>query len=227
MSLSPNQAFSNAYGMSAVGMLISWMCFGGTTAQVSYYFQNYPKDKMRVKLFVLLLFALDIVKEANTCNALWYRVVTHRGDVFIAEIWTSRFYIWNFWILSRRTWLRIALTAIALLVSGGTWVVGTRSSDLLPSLLCTRRPLSPAIGHGIGGKRIHQFVAGLHSSWREEWIPDVASTNSTDNLIGRLITFVVNRGILLFILQLLEVVLVGLLVVTFTACIKVLVIHSV
>ena len=26
--------------------------FGGTIAQVFYYFQNYPKDKLRMKLFV-------------------------------------------------------------------------------------------------------------------------------------------------------------------------------
>ncbi|KZT66083.1 hypothetical protein DAEQUDRAFT_768336 [Daedalea quercina L-15889] len=230
MSTSVSQAFASAFTTTFIGMLFSWMVYGGTIAQILYYFQNYPKDKIRVKIFVLFLFALDTVKEITVCNALWYRVVSNRGNVLAAEFWTPSdytvwvfsalaivfvqwFYIHNIWILSRNPWLRILLTAFAvaltLMALAASFAMvyetnlaqtSTEESEtlvfahlLVPSRLQSVTELATNVYISLS------LIFILHGS--------KSGFRTTDNMISKLITFVVNRGLVLFVLQLLEVVL--------------------
>ncbi|KAH9929243.1 uncharacterized protein B0H18DRAFT_1209979 [Fomitopsis serialis] len=243
MPTSPSQAFANAYSTTCIGMLFSWMFFGGTVAQIFYYFQNYSKDKLPVKSFVLLLLALDLVKEIALCNAFWSRVVTNRGNILAAEIWTPSdymvwvfsalavvcvqwFYIRNIWILSQRAWLRVPLTAIALLLpplvsfSRTDTSLTTLKEKLIAFVYETNLAQMASTGGNETSIHAHLLVPS-----RLQSVTDLATNvyislslifilrgaksgfKTTDNMIGRLITFVVNRGLFIFVLQLLEVVL--------------------
>ncbi|EPS93449.1 hypothetical protein FOMPIDRAFT_113465 [Fomitopsis schrenkii] len=227
-----SQAFSDAYGMTVIGMLFSWTFFGGTIAQIFYYFQNYPKDKLRMKLFVVLLFALDVVKEIN---AVWYRVVANRGNIYVAGIWTSSdyvvwvvsalavacvqwFYIRNIWILTRNQWIRVSLTVAAftltILALGATFGL-TYSAFVYETYLAQmstgRNEDATLAGLLVPGRiqSVTELALNVYISLSLVFILRGAKSGfkTTDNMISRLITYVVNRGLLLFVLQFLEVIL--------------------
>ncbi|EPS99794.1 hypothetical protein FOMPIDRAFT_113559 [Fomitopsis schrenkii] len=236
-----SQTFADAFNMSAIGMLFSWITrfFGGTIAQTFYYFQTYPKDKLRMKLFVVLLFILDVVKEVTDYTPCLQDVLTAiigrllgtkslqavetsippgsirrilRDSDSSRQIWVVSVNVTGYqigrgnfkrtvpspdavqWaptnrhIVTRNQWIRVSLI-----------VVAVRTSPLQPFHLVPGRIQSVA-----------ELVLNICISLSLIFILHGAksgSQTSTGHMISVLITYVVNRGLSLFVIQFLELVL--------------------
>ncbi|KAI0731491.1 hypothetical protein C8Q72DRAFT_230761 [Fomitopsis betulina] len=178
---------------------------------IFYYFQNYSKDKLRMKIFVMLLFVLDVAKEVNVCYALWYRVVANRGNLYAAGIWTSSDYV--VWVVSAVAIIRVPLTVISftltIVVLSATFVFVYETNLAQTS---TGRNEDATFARLLVPSRIQsvtELALNVYISLSLIFILHGAKSGfkTTDNIISRLITYVVNRGLFLFVLQFLEVIL--------------------
>ncbi|KZT66090.1 hypothetical protein DAEQUDRAFT_485811 [Daedalea quercina L-15889] len=233
MSSSPSQEFASAFGPSFIGMVISWMFFGCTIAQVLYYFSNYSQDRIQVKAFVSFLFTLEIVKMIATCNTLWYGVVLNRDNILTALAWMPSadvvwvistltticvqwYYIRDIWLLlkRKRSWIRMLLTITAATL---TMVTLAANAAFVYEIYVPSQDSTAWDAASIHSS-LH-IPGALQAS--TELVTNIliisslifilrgakSGVRTTDNMISRLNTFLFSRALLLLVLQLVDILL--------------------
>ncbi|OSX58968.1 hypothetical protein POSPLADRAFT_1036024 [Postia placenta MAD-698-R-SB12] len=131
---------NNTLGCSFIGILFGILLYGLTSAQTLYYFQRYPIDGVRLKLFVVTLWLLDTSRTilGSWCNWTW--VITNHANllalfkiprcgqadffiegltVFIVQISSSRiattlgsYFVRCIWRTVEHKWYQLPLAAI-------------------------------------------------------------------------------------------------------------------
>ncbi|TFK39374.1 hypothetical protein BDQ12DRAFT_53551 [Crucibulum laeve] len=109
----------STYGAMFIGLLFACFFQGVLSVQVYHYYENYPKDSIRVKLFVALLWILELAHLVLISHATYHYLVTNWGNptallyatqtldlhlVFIgaATILCQSFFLHRIWIFSSR-----------------------------------------------------------------------------------------------------------------------------
>ncbi|PCH36387.1 hypothetical protein WOLCODRAFT_146238 [Wolfiporia cocos MD-104 SS10] len=212
------------FGPEFVGMSIAWACYGGTLGQTMFYYHNYSKDNLVKKSMVASLLVLDTLKAGGTGTVLWSELVARHGDFFGALAWMNggyvvwmtsalticivqSFYIHAIWKLLNGRSHRIPLTcaAMVLVVTGlasaiaFVYEVHRDSSNVDASLA---RVMISGRMQSVMDLAVNAYITVtlsviLHKSRSEQ--------QQTGITISKLITYTVNRGIVLFVLQLLEI----------------------
>lgn len=83
-------ALRNSLGAILLGGLICMFLSGIVSAQTFLYYRIYPKDLMRIKSIVTLIWFIDIFHSAIACTAVWSYLINNFGDfgVFDYVHWT-------------------------------------------------------------------------------------------------------------------------------------------
>ncbi|KAF5360581.1 hypothetical protein D9756_005179 [Leucocoprinus leucothites] len=121
-------------GPYLIGVFFNIFLFGVMVAQVYMYFTKYPSDRRWMKIFVLVLLAIDTVNTVVNCVYIYQALVQHFGDIpylgaapralvsepiittVVPELMVQIFYAWRVRTLTR-SWI-IASSVIALSLAG-------------------------------------------------------------------------------------------------------------
>ncbi|KAF9458310.1 hypothetical protein BDZ94DRAFT_1240102 [Collybia nuda] len=76
----------NTYGAAFIGALFTVMLYGLTTLQTYFYFGNYPKDGIDVKLQVSLVWILDTVQTILVSLAMYHYLITNYANPFALAV---------------------------------------------------------------------------------------------------------------------------------------------
>ncbi|EMD32769.1 hypothetical protein CERSUDRAFT_108595 [Gelatoporia subvermispora B] len=68
-------------GGSLLGMILSIMFYGVTVLQTFIYYDNYWRDPIYMRIFVVLLFVLDTAQVVAIIDTVWFYVVPNFGNV--------------------------------------------------------------------------------------------------------------------------------------------------
>ncbi|KIY43862.1 hypothetical protein FISHEDRAFT_77786 [Fistulina hepatica ATCC 64428] len=73
-----------------IGALIAMILYGITTLQTYIYYMRYPRDKIALKVFVMVMWLLDSLHSSFVCYIIYYYLVTASQDPQLrdAGIWT-------------------------------------------------------------------------------------------------------------------------------------------
>ncbi|KAJ7291757.1 hypothetical protein C8J57DRAFT_1588366 [Mycena rebaudengoi] len=133
--------YFHSVGPIFIANILNWLFMGTLVMQVYGYYQNFPKDRLAIKLLVYTLFILDVAQTGLTTHHGWWFIVTIWGNPHIFDfiIWSAGmipfffagvvqiFYAWRIWTLSANKFMRgmaILIVLIALLQSFTAMVTG-------------------------------------------------------------------------------------------------------
>ncbi|PPQ72104.1 hypothetical protein CVT26_006882 [Gymnopilus dilepis] len=150
-----------------LGVLFQWGLFGVLTTQTYLYYLAFPKDPLRNKIFVYLVFAFEVIQTVIVTDSAWRVFGSGYGDfsvynnvalawfsvplisgivAFLAEI----FYAYRISILSQSIWIAGAISFFALVQLGGSVAsaVALKQAGLFSKLLGKQFFISAGIWNG-------------------------------------------------------------------------------
>ncbi|KAG7451884.1 uncharacterized protein BT62DRAFT_269774 [Guyanagaster necrorhizus] len=127
---------SDPFGGVLISVFVSILLLGAMFVQLFIYFDHYPKDRLWIKLFVLVLFALDILNSVFVLAWVYKMLILNFGNIaaFSKADWTIAtdpllsgimsgmvqfFFAWKIWVLTKNYFFFIAIGAFALASSAG------------------------------------------------------------------------------------------------------------
>ncbi|THH04934.1 hypothetical protein EW146_g10041 [Bondarzewia mesenterica] len=89
-SESVNEVVRTKFGPMLLGVIVSAILYGVTFLQTIYYFDHYPKDTIVLKVTVAALWIIDTLIMALDCHAVYYFSILRFGDVsvFGSQTWS-------------------------------------------------------------------------------------------------------------------------------------------
>ncbi|KAH9854487.1 hypothetical protein C2E23DRAFT_818892 [Lenzites betulinus] len=78
--VSPQQALERSMGAVLLGSLVALFLSGAVNMQVFLYAQLYPKDRLRLKIMVFVIWLLDTVHSVMAMLANWQYLIVHFGE---------------------------------------------------------------------------------------------------------------------------------------------------
>ncbi|KAI0313066.1 hypothetical protein OF83DRAFT_1176023 [Amylostereum chailletii] len=194
----PSGPVADAYTIVApifVGSLINWMLMGVLVVQIYLYQKNQKRlqDRIGVRVFVAVVFLLDIVQTGVSTHEAWFFMIKKwsTGDLH-DEPWSAAllplmagvvsglvqmFYAWRIWILSRSMITKGLAVLIALLALTQS-MAATVSSSIIESKPVTKEVvrLRPVLSLWLAGSFVTDifitacmvwllFQAKAHTSW--------------------------------------------------------------
>ncbi|KAJ7248992.1 hypothetical protein C8J57DRAFT_1522053 [Mycena rebaudengoi] len=135
LDVSTVQVLCYSVGPIFIANVINWLFMGTLVMQLYTYYQNFPNDRLAIRVLVYSLFALDVAQTAMATHHGWWFIVTIWGNphVFDFIIWSAAmipfmcglvagivqiFYAWRIWTLTPNKFLRgvaIFIVLVALL----------------------------------------------------------------------------------------------------------------
>lgn len=203
-----SSAFDDTLGALFIAVIIAMALWGVATLQMYWYYDNYTKDPLWIKLFVLLVWSLDTVHQALITHSAYVYLVTNYTNPAILEtviitlevmvlisalvsLFVQGFLLYRVYTLSKKNVLLVGV------LSAMSWAqfiafvyffyrgVNLGSWALIPTinwLTKTANSLSTITDISISGTLIYL----LHSSR--------TGYKRSDSMINRLIIFTVNTG---------------------------------
>ncbi|KAK0465949.1 uncharacterized protein EV420DRAFT_803541 [Desarmillaria tabescens] len=127
---------SNPFGGVLISVFLSILLLGAMFVQLFIYFDHYPKDHMWVKIFVLVLFTLDILNSAFVLAWVYKMLIDNFGNIeaFYKADWTAAtdpllscimsgmvqfFFAWKIWVLTKNYFFIFIICACSLASSAG------------------------------------------------------------------------------------------------------------
>ncbi|THH21213.1 hypothetical protein EW146_g307 [Bondarzewia mesenterica] len=85
-----NEVVRTKFGPMLLGVIVSAILYGVTFLQTIYYFDHYPKDTIVLKATVAALWIIDTLIMALDCHAVYYFSILRFGDVsvFGSQTWS-------------------------------------------------------------------------------------------------------------------------------------------
>ncbi|KDR73254.1 hypothetical protein GALMADRAFT_251847 [Galerina marginata CBS 339.88] len=209
-TLDPGYALDNTMGAMMIGVIVSAVLHGITLLQAFMYFTNYKKDVWYLKALVLTTVSFDAIHLAMISHAVYHYVVSdfHNPDSLRFLTWTvlmealftgvnggivQTFYALRVFRLSKRNYLLTGIIVFLILATvgcGTVWVILSMQFKTYKQLLTispltiTINALSTAADVTIAASlclMLHRSRTGFKRS---------------DNIINKLIIFIVNTGVL-------------------------------
>ncbi|KAJ7210024.1 hypothetical protein GGX14DRAFT_451282 [Mycena pura] len=133
-----------AVGPIFIANILNWMFMGTLVMQLYTYYQNYPSDRIAVRILVYTLFILDFAQTIMLTHHGWWCIVTSWGtsQVFSVLVWSAAmipfmcgliagivqvFYAFRIWRLAPNKFIRsvaILIVVLALTQSMTAMVTG-------------------------------------------------------------------------------------------------------
>ncbi|KZT63591.1 hypothetical protein DAEQUDRAFT_770461 [Daedalea quercina L-15889] len=221
---SQDMSATDAFTSTVVGMLLCFIFFGGTLGQTIFYYRKFPCDSWTLKGLVTSLLLLDAVKAFLHAQLLWFWFVNHHADSNILLIlpmsYTVHFiisttcvflvqglYIRNIWALLTSRWYQIYATGVGVAMALMSLACGlVAAHDILSSSTDVEAIERVEVSGRIEGYSavavdvyITTVLCFIFHGARTGYEP-------TENLLLKLMAWTINRGILLFMIQLLVIV---------------------
>jgi hypothetical protein len=212
-------------GPLLLGFLFAYCLFGVLFTQVYTYWVAFPRDKLGLKVFVWLIFLLELALLVMTTNTAWWFFGSGYGNLshftqfdptsplqpLIVGILTTLFhlfYAWRMYTLSKNLILPCVISAITATQLGMTMYVavhGSQTHGHLEAIMgqSFRRVYTVWIVSGIGADTI-VTVGMAYILWK---IRKFSDTSQTVNRINSLIKYTAETGAIITILAIVDVIL--------------------
>ncbi|EMD32960.1 hypothetical protein CERSUDRAFT_118388 [Gelatoporia subvermispora B] len=209
-------------GSVFIGVLFASVFFSCTVAQTVYYFRQFPKDRLLLKLLVAFLGILDLATLVLDIEYLRLLVITNHGNpsglLQIPTFWVAEYFlasvifavvqcyfihkIWS--LMSGRLW-RVPLTVGATLLA----TAGLAGGIALALITATNHSFSVIYAHVQVPGSLQQVAGAITDIYITVSLCLVmqesrAGMKRTRLLLRRLKIYAINRGVLIVTLQLLR-----------------------
>ncbi|KAG7449984.1 uncharacterized protein BT62DRAFT_917532 [Guyanagaster necrorhizus] len=86
----PTSSIGSTFGALFIGMVVAAALWGVSCVQTWYYFDNYRRDSIFLKVVVFLTWLSDTVHQILITHVLYYYTISHFGDTNALEdvVWT-------------------------------------------------------------------------------------------------------------------------------------------
>ncbi|KAH9837233.1 uncharacterized protein C8Q71DRAFT_757305 [Rhodofomes roseus] len=136
-----NLHLNDTMGCTFIGVLFALGLYGASCAQTIFYYHEYPKDHIRLKALVAILWLLDTASTILDICFLWYWLITYHSDTgglsvlpdaFTAEFFLASltvcivqcYFISTIWRLLASKWFQWPLTSIMIFLAAASFVGG-------------------------------------------------------------------------------------------------------
>ncbi|KAK0234134.1 hypothetical protein IW262DRAFT_134835 [Armillaria fumosa] len=127
---------SDPFGGVLISVFLSILLLGAMFVQLFIYFDHYPKDHTWIKVFVLVLFALDILNSVFVLAWVYKMLIDNFGNIeaFMKADWTAAtdpllscimsgmvqfFFAWKIWVLTKNYFFILIIGICALASTAG------------------------------------------------------------------------------------------------------------
>ncbi|KAK0452269.1 hypothetical protein EV421DRAFT_1898024 [Armillaria borealis] len=131
-----SSGISDPFGGVVISVFLSILLLGAMIVQLYIYFDRYPKDNIWLKVFIVVLFTLDILNSVFTIMWIYKLLIDNFGnlvalnksdwtvmtDSLLAGIMAGMvqvFFAWKIWVLTRNYFYVGAIVICALTSSAG------------------------------------------------------------------------------------------------------------
>ncbi|KAJ7159466.1 hypothetical protein C8R46DRAFT_1194813 [Mycena filopes] len=128
---SSDAPISNSFLLQFIGNILNWMLMGTLIMQLYTYYQNFPQDRMTIRILVYGVFIVDLAQTAILTHHGWFFIIDAwgRADKFDTVPWSSTmipilcgfvaatvqiFYAWRIWMLTTSRFVRAVAVLIVL-----------------------------------------------------------------------------------------------------------------
>ncbi|KAF9528036.1 hypothetical protein CPB83DRAFT_907188 [Crepidotus variabilis] len=209
-TLDPSQPLHSTMGAMFLGVVVSGILHGLCILQAFKYFRKFPDDPWYVKATVITTMSFDAFHQMLITIGVYHYVIAqfHHPDSLEFMTWSilleglfpatngglvQIYYLFRVWRLSKRNWLLCGFIALLIMgeVGGGmTWVVLSMQMKTFRQLL-TISPLTisiNALSTSADMTIALSLCVMLHRAR--------TGFKRSDNIINKLIVFVVNTGMI-------------------------------
>ncbi|KAK0479692.1 hypothetical protein IW261DRAFT_1478643 [Armillaria novae-zelandiae] len=131
-----SSVISDPFGGVVVSVFLSILLLGAMFVQLYIYFDRYPKDNIWLKVFVIVLFALDVLNSVFVLMWVYKLLIDNFGNLvaFTKADWTATtdpllagimagmvqgFFAWKIWVLTKNYFYVGVIVLCALTSSAG------------------------------------------------------------------------------------------------------------
>ncbi|KAH9934286.1 uncharacterized protein B0H18DRAFT_980543 [Fomitopsis serialis] len=211
-------------GSLLIAAICSAMLYGSSCAQFAYYLRHYlDRDRLPMRCLVLFVWLLDTIVTISDICIIWFFVVTNHGNlssllvtprVFELEYTTivvttcvvQLFYVSQIWQLLRESSSRLklvitvapvvlSLVSLAFTVED-VYTIATKTDWLISKSITLSTPWTTS---RVWSDAVADVCICIALSWLLR--KKKTGIRETDNMIGKLVTSIINRGILSMIVQ--------------------------
>ncbi|KAJ2933650.1 hypothetical protein H1R20_g3459, partial [Candolleomyces eurysporus] len=203
-------ALDNTMGAMFIGVIVSGVLHGICLVQAFFYFMSQPKDPLLIKAMVLTTCTFDFVHLSWITHSMYHYLVTNFGkeDALQQLVWSvlmealltglngamvqtydRRYYTYRVWQLSKKNYFLAGLILLLILATA-VWVILSMRFETYRELL-TINPLTitiNALSCAVDVLIAASLCWMLHNSR--------TGFKRSDNIINKLMIFVVNTGML-------------------------------
>ncbi|KAJ2923427.1 hypothetical protein H1R20_g13670, partial [Candolleomyces eurysporus] len=203
-------ALDNTMGAMFIGVIVSGVLHGICLVQAFFYFMSQPKDPLLIKAMVLTTCTFDFVHLSWITHSMYHYLVTNFGkeDALQQLVWSVlmealltglngamvqtydyRYYTYRVWQLSKKNYFLAGLILLLILATA-VWVILSMRFETYRELL-TINPLTitiNALSCAVDVLIAASLCWMLHNSR--------TGFKRSDNIINKLMIFVVNTGML-------------------------------
>ncbi|KAJ7141590.1 hypothetical protein C8R46DRAFT_1361185 [Mycena filopes] len=211
-----------------VGNVLNWLLMGVLTVQfvriaaISYsrqhsqptdaYSNNFPRDRLLVKILVYTLFVVDIVQTGLGTHEAWWFLIEHWGDVSSLQRgpWSALtipitcglvsapvqlFYAYRIWRLRYGPVARL-VCAVMVLSGLAQSMAGITGSALLQSNVTQENliRLHPVFTFWLAGSFITDFIVAVTMTWILHTAKSASAVTQTNGMLNRLMINTIQTG---------------------------------
>jgi len=205
----PSSALDSTYGALLVGLLFATFLQGFLTVQAYNYYEDYPKDPLRNKIIVGLVWCLDAIHLVLTAQSAYHYLITNWGYqpalvrssreicvqlIFIAvpSFVCQIFFLNRIWMFSHRNIFIVGSILAICVVTLGLYIVITVQILQVPSVTefgARRGEIIAAFTLGAGADIL---IAGLLWYYLQH---DLTGFETTKSLVGRILRYTMATGL--------------------------------
>ncbi|KAJ7186128.1 hypothetical protein C8R46DRAFT_1062556 [Mycena filopes] len=203
---------ANLVGSMFIGNILNWMLFGALIMQLNTYYQNYPNDRLALKIFVYFVFFLDVVQTVLLTHHGWWWIITTwcEPQMFTQVVWSAPvipfmsglisavvqvFYAWRIWTLTRTSIMRAICVLIVLLAVMQSTIAMV--SGLIVSqnpVLSTLLGLSKEFSTWLAGSFVADIIITMCMTYILVQARNKSAWGPTETLLTKLINRIIQSG---------------------------------
>lgn len=215
-----NLHLDDSMGAFTLGVILSAILFGCTCGQAAFYYSTYQADAVATKILVTIVLTLDFTKNALNVEILWHYLVQAHGDPAALEHLTVPFalnvaltslmallvrlcFTRHIWYLRSTSWYHFPVTIVATLFSLTSFGC---SLAICYRLIRGNTHISQVLQSNKAGIIVYalaSFLSDLYIAVSLCLVLHKARTGHqrTESVISLLISYTIQRGVLLSIMQ--------------------------
>ncbi|KAM5537022.1 hypothetical protein V8D89_009351 [Ganoderma adspersum] len=207
------------YGPMLLGVMLNILLYGIMVTQTYLYFSMYKDDRLRLKVFVLVLFALDTLNTALDIATVYVPLINQFGDpealsrstwMFASDsamtatiaVLVQFFFAWRLKVLTSNIWLKLAIHTDPTVYGIGVGI--RRIFAVKPSFGEVRRFRAVGIIWSVTMAFTDVLIAAalVRYLWKHK-----TGVATTDNMINKIIRLTVQTGFITALFAVMTVIL--------------------